>query len=180
MCHGSDVLPGQSAISDSDLLLDSTFCEKNKQVSQFFGTVCLLSSPTGMDQMSHSASQRFRTQIYCWTVPSVKKTDFPVFLYRGPTVQCRSHGSGCLTLQQVEWLRWRKNKQNETGHACVVQNIFSNYMCIFFSGALFVGANHWHQQEKRTTPICSIFPNLVDSKFTSSHCDCLIWFWNLI
>ena len=72
MCHGSDVLPGQSAISDSDLLLDSTFCEKtNKQVSQFFGTMCLLSS--GMDHMSHSASQRFRIQIYCWTVPSVKK-----------------------------------------------------------------------------------------------------------
>ena len=30
MCHGSDVLPGQSAISDSDLLLDSTFCEKKQ------------------------------------------------------------------------------------------------------------------------------------------------------
>ena len=126
MCHGSDVLPGQSAISDSDLLLDSTFCEKNKQVSRFFGTVCLLSSPTGMDQMSHSASQRFRTQIYCWTVPSVKKNRFPSFFV--PWTYCSVQEPWIrMSHPAASWVTSVKKKQTKRNGACMFQII-----CVYF------------------------------------------------
>ena len=133
MCHGSDVLPGQSAISDSDLLLDSTFCEKNKQVSQFFGTVCLLSSPTGMDQMSHSASQRFRTQIYCWTVPSVEKNRFPSFFV--PWTYCSVQEPWIrMSHPAASWVTSVKKKQTKRNGACMcsAKYFFKLYVYIFF------------------------------------------------
>ena len=116
--------------------------KKKKQVSQFFGTMCLLSS--GMDHMSHSAGQRFRIQIYCWTVPSVKKKRFPSFfctvdlLFSAGAMD--PDVSPCSKLSDFGEEKTNKTKQNGAC-MCSAKYFFKLYVYIF-SGALFVGANH--------------------------------------
>ena len=131
MCHGSDVLPGQSAISDSDLLLDSTFCEKEETGFPVFWyhvpTVQWHGSYVSLCRSAISDSDLLLDGTFC------EKKDFPVFFV--PWTYCSVQEPWIrMSHPAASWVTSVKKKQTKRNGACMcsAKYFFKLYVYIFF------------------------------------------------